>query len=284
MNKMGFVIRVILLILCATVFLVSAGMLIRILINYKDADDTYESINKGFEELTEGTEETEGAEETEPEETDASAVIYRTDMTEQMKRQYEYLMELKAQYPDVVGYISVPSVSINYPVVQRDNNDYYLNHLMTGEESTSGAIFLDYRCDPDARTAKNTVLYGHNMNNGSMFHNVELLFKKETYLNTTVEYICEYGIFIYKPLSVYRADAVYPFARYSFADDEEYLSFCRTAVEKSRFTESEDVVYGADSGVITLITCTNSIASTTGRYVFQGVLDTVYLAESEMEE
>lgn len=279
MKTFGLAIRIALLVLCAIVFLVSAGMLVKILIGYAEADKTYESINEGFEVLTEESNRTE---EPEPEETDEQEephVVYRTDMTEQMRGQYEYLMTLKSQYPNVVGYVSVPSVSIHYPVVQTSNNDYYLNHLITGEESSSGSIFLDYRCDANPLTAKNSVLYGHNMNNGSMFHNIESLFEKDVYLNTTVEYICEEGIFIYKPLSVYRADASYPFARYTFADDASYLEFCRTAVKNSRFIESEAVTYGVDSGVITLITCTNSISSKTGRYVFQGVLDTVYLVE-----
>lgn len=285
MKTVGFWIRIALLVLCAAVFLVSAGMLVKILIGYEDADKTYESINEGFEALTG---ETDGESETETETDGASVppephVTYRTDMTEQMKEQYAYLMNLKEQYPDVVGYISVPSVSINYPVVQTDNNDYYLDHLITGEVSSSGSVFLDYRCDADALTAKNSILYGHNMNNGGMFHNIELLFELDTFLGTTVEYICEQGIFLYKPLSVYRADATYPFAKYAFADDEAYLTFCRTAVEKSRFVESEDVTYGADSSIITLITCTNSITSKTGRYVFQAVLDTVYLAETVEE-
>lgn len=280
MKNVGYGIRIALLVVCAVVFFISLGMLINILIGYRQADGVYESINEGFETLPpEMGSVTESEEPDESEELEAPRVIYRTDMTEQMKEQYEYFMELKAQYPDVVGYVSVPSVSINYPVVQTGNNDYYLNHLITGEQSTNGSIFLDYRCDANALTAKNSVLYGHNMNSGAMFHNIEELFVLDAFLGAEVEYICEQGIFFYKPLSVYRADATYPFARYSFADDEAYLDFCRTAVEKSRFVESESVLYGADSSVITLITCTNSITSKTGRYVFQAVLDTVYLVE-----
>ena len=279
MKKISFIIRIVLLTMCAAVFFVSAGMLVKIMIGYREADKTYESINEGFETLSpeEATESEAEQEDEDPEE--EAYVVYRTDMTEQMRKQYDYLMELKAQYPDVVGYISIPSISINYPVVYTSNNDYYLNHLITGEESASGSIFLDYRCDPNALTAKNTVLYGHNMNNGSMFHNIEDLFSLEAFLKAEVEYICEEGIFLYKPLSVYRSDATYPFARYKFATLEDYLEFCITAVKKSRFTESEKVNYAIDSSVITLITCTNSITSKTGRYVYQAVLDTVYLVE-----
>lgn len=279
MKKISFIIRIVVLVLCGAVFLVSAGMLVKILIGYRSADKTYEEINQGFETL-ERAEETESSEtEAENEDHEEVYVIYRTDMTEQMRRQYDYLMELKAQYPDVVGYISVPSISINYPVVYTDNNDYYLDHLITGEESPSGSIFLDYRCDPNALTAKNTVLYGHNMNNGSMFHNIEKLFSLEAFLDAEVEYICEEGIFLFKPLSVYRSDATYPFARYTFSTIDDYVNFCLTAVKKSRFTESEQIEYAVESSIITLITCTNSITSKSGRYVYQAVLDTVYLVE-----
>jgi sortase B len=190
-------------------------------------------------------------------------------------------MELKSLYPNVVGYISIPSLSINYPVVRTDNNDYYLNHLITGEESATGSIFLDYRCGKNPLSARNSVIYGHNMNNGAMFHNLEMLFTLENFLDATVEYVCEEGIFFYKPLSVYRADATYPFARFSFADNKAYETFCRTAAAKSQFTESENVICAYDSNVITLVTCTNSLSSKTGRYVYQAVLDTVYLVEAE---
>ena len=283
MKNVSFYIRIVLLVLCVAVFLVSGVMLIRIRAGYGAADKTYESINEGFDVLTDspepGTEPEE--EQYEDEVDDIPMVSFRTDMTEQMRGQYQYLMELKAEYPNVVGYISIPSLSINYPVVRTDNNDYYLDHLITGEESATGSIFLDYRCGTDPLSARNSVIYGHNMNNGAMFHNLEMLFTLENFLGATVEYICEEGIFFYKPLSVYRADATYPFARFEFADNKTYETFCRTAIAKSQFTESEQVVCAYDSNVITLVTCTNSLASKTGRYVYQAVLDTVYLVEAE---
>ena len=281
MKKISFIIHIVILVLCAAVFFVSAGILVKMMMGYREADQTYESINQGFETL-DRVEEAESADDTETqveEEPAEACVVYRSDMTEQMRKQYDYLMELKVQYPDVVGYISIPSISIQYPVVYTDNNDYYLNHLITGEESSSGSIFLDYRCNASALAAKNTVLYGHNMNNGSMFHNIESLFILDNFLNAEVEYICEEGIFFYKPLSVYRSDATYPFARYTFNAPEDYLAFCDTAVNLSRFDESKKVNYAAESSVITLITCTNSITSKSGRYVYQAVLDTVYLVE-----
>ncbi len=277
--------RLALIVLCAAVFLVSGGMLIRILIGYAEADKTYDSINEGFETLgdLDGTD-------TEPDESDAETdteadkphVTVVNGLTDEMQSQHDYLMQLKATYPDVVGYISVPSVGINYPVAQTDNNDYYLHHLITGEESTSGSIFLDYRCHPDPTVSKNTVLYGHNMNNGSMFHNVLKVFEIENFPSATVEYITEEGIFIYKPLTVFRANAYEPFWQPSFTSDETFLDFCDEMVSKSWFPdESQKVEYGADSGLITLITCTNSVNNADDRFVYQAVLDRVYLASGE---
>ena len=278
--------RIALVVLCAAVFVVSGVFLVKILIGYASADKTYEEINRGFETLSGSKTEskTDGTEtETESGSTEEApfAVTVHDGLTAEMQAQYDYFMELKKTYPDVVGYVSIPSISINYPVVQTTDNDYYLNHLITGEVSTSGSIFLDYRCPSDATGSRNTVLYGHNMNNGSMFHNVQLLFTPEEFAKATVEYICEEGILMYKPLTVYRADAMYPFMRRDFVDEADYLDYCRMVVEKSHLTESERIEYAADSGLVTLVTCTNSVSSKTGRYIYQAVLDSIYYPISE---
>jgi sortase B len=278
--------RIALVVLCTAVFVVSGVFLVKILIGYASADKTYEEINRGFETLSgsETESKTDGIEtETESGSTEEApfAVTVHDGLTAEMQAQYDYFMELKKTYPDVVGYVSIPSISINYPVVQTTDNDYYLNHLITGEVSTSGSIFLDYRCPSDATGSRNTVLYGHNMNNGSMFHNVQLLFTPEEFAKATVEYICEEGILMYKPLTVYRADAMYPFMRRDFVDEADYLDYCRMVVEKSHLTESERIEYAADSGLVTLVTCTNSVSSKTGRYIYQAVLDSIYYPISE---
>ena len=76
--------------------------------------------------------------------------------------------EYLAKNPDFVGWITVPDTQVNYPVMQTDNNDYYLNHGFDKKEDSMGIPFMDYRCDYVNPTT-NTILYGHNMNNGAMF-------------------------------------------------------------------------------------------------------------------
>ena len=78
---------------------------------------------------------------------------------------------LMAQNPDICGWILFPNTNINYPVVKGNDNSYYLSHTSTGEKNSCGAIFVDMNCSRDFTDAK-TIVYGHRMNNGSMFENL----------------------------------------------------------------------------------------------------------------
>lgn len=69
---------------------------------------------------------------------------------------------------DVIGWIAIPGTEISYPLVQDTDNDYYLTHTWNQNSSAVGAIFMDCRCSADF-SGFNTIVYGHRMNNGSMF-------------------------------------------------------------------------------------------------------------------
>jgi len=79
--------------------------------------------------------------------------------------QFDALYELN---PGSAGWIVVPGTEISYPVVQGADNNWYLRHTFRGERNNSGAIFIDYRNAPDFTNAF-TIVYGHNMLDGSMF-------------------------------------------------------------------------------------------------------------------
>lgn len=74
---------------------------------------------------------------------------------------------LKKVNPDIVAWIQIEAAGIDYPVVQGEDNDYYLHHTFRGEPNIAGSIFMDYR-NVDFMDEK-VILYGHNMRNGSMF-------------------------------------------------------------------------------------------------------------------
>lgn len=257
MRKAFRIFRIALLCVCIAIFLVSAVMLVDILIGYAKADDFYDEINK---EMSVSDENGDGDEGKAPQR-----------LVEISKK----VIELKAQYPDVVGYVNVPTLGIAYPVVQTDNNDYYLTHLINGEESTSGSVFLDYRIDKDPLKTKNTVLYGHNMNDGSMFHKVEEFFMdKSLFDGAVVEYVTEDGVFIYEPLALYRCDAFYPFFMHEFSSDEAYLDFCDMVSEKGFYLS--DAEYDENSSLISFATCVNSLTTKNARYVYHAVLCEAY--------
>ena len=78
------------------------------------------------------------------------------------------LSALQAEYPDIQGWISIPGTCVDYPVLQSsaDDPEYYLRRTYKGEHRTAGSIFIQWDCSPES---KNLVVYGHNMNDGTMF-------------------------------------------------------------------------------------------------------------------
>ena len=75
---------------------------------------------------------------------------------------------LKKMNPDIVAWIRIPDTSIDYPVVQGNDDSYYLTHTFKKTEHVAGAIFLDSDNNADFSDDKN-IIYGHNMKDGSMF-------------------------------------------------------------------------------------------------------------------
>lgn len=102
--------------------------------------------------------------------------------------------------PDVIAWIEIPGLEISYPVVQGRDNDYYLHHLITRENHKSGSIFMDFQNQEDL-SDRNTIIYGHNMKDGSMFgtlnqYQSQALYRNYPYFYMYVPgYIYEYQIF-----------------------------------------------------------------------------------------
>ena len=86
--------------------------------------------------------------------------------------QHQGILDAKAMNPDVVGWIEIPGTAIDYAFVQTKNNSDYLRKDLHGDYALAGTLFLDYRNAPDFTDPK-TILYGHNMQNGSMFGDLE---------------------------------------------------------------------------------------------------------------
>lgn len=240
-------------VICAIVFFASAISLAEILMEYGKASDFYDDL-KDTAVLPSDTED-------DPHQQHADELMATFDA-------------LKAEYPNVIGYINIPAVSIAYPVVQGEDNQYYTTHLISGEESTSGSIFLDFRVASDPSSAPNLVVYGHSMNNKTMFYRIRDLFDQKTFFMGWVEYVCDSGVYRYTPFSVYVSTTEDPYYTYQFSDGETLAFFCGDRLGKSRFVYTED--YDENSHLITLVTCSNSISNPDERYIYHAILTEYY--------
>ena len=93
------------------------------------------------------------------------------DKEEQPAAQVDFA-QLQQQFPQAVAWLYSAGTNIDYPVMQASDNDYYLRRLPSGEWNMSGSLFMDYRCAPDFSDGL-SVIYGHNMDDGSMFASLE---------------------------------------------------------------------------------------------------------------
>ncbi|CUP48123.1 sortase B [Clostridium baratii] len=149
-------------------------------------------------------------------------------------------------------WIEVPNTNIDYPVVQGKDNDFYLNHDFNKKESSSGAIFIDYK--NNIEKDKNIVIYGHNMRNKSMFQNLmkfkdEALWKENKKIIITIDgKRYEYEIF-----SSYISNAKDVDLKINFKSEDEYLKYIDDIKKKSIFHRDIDIK--SDDRIITLSTC-----------------------------
>lgn len=181
------------------------------------------------------------------------------------------IQEMKKKYPDFVGYIRIENLDILYPIVQTDNNSFYLDHLIDGSKNKSGEIFMDYRNNSSNLTDnQNIVLYGHNLGDGTKFHNLTDLRKKENYYNSPIEIITEEGIYTFTIFSFYKTDNNQDFTPITFGYYSIFGMFCITEQEKSMH-ESNFKFTGKEL-IITLSTCVNDFG---GRWCTHAVLTNI---------
>lgn len=157
---------------------------------------------------------------------------------------------------------------INYPVVHCMNNETYLTKTFEANDNKLGAIFIDAR-NSESMTDRNTVIYGHNMNNGSMF--AKLLKYKDREFWEKNRYF-----YIYTPdgakhkYEIYAAGVISDVAvnyKLDFASEAEFTSYIQTVKQSSAYDTKVPVPEGAKT--VTLSTCTNERDDE--RYVVHGV-------------
>lgn len=178
------------------------------------------------------------------------------------------LNSLRKVNEDVVGWITIPGTEISYPILQAEDNEYYLNHTWNRDKSSVGSIFMECQLKPDLHSF-NTILYGHKMRNGSMFGSLSNY--------TSVDYFKEHpSIYLVMDDGVYRYDIfaahevktrsiVYRININTRKRRNNFIDFC---LENSVFDAG--ITPTVEDKILTLSTCTGNGHAT--RWVVQGVL------------
>jgi sortase B len=152
-----------------------------------------------------------------------------------------------------VGWITVPNTSIDYPVAQGQNNEFYLNHSFDNSSNTAGWIFADYRNKFDG-TDKNIIIYGHNRMDTSMFATLKNTQKSSWYNNNKyITYTTPSGTLVYEVFSLYTVPMESYYLTTDFFTDASYLEFLNTI--KSRSIHNFNVDLNSEDKILTLSTC-----------------------------
>ncbi len=154
---------------------------------------------------------------------------------------------------DYRGWIKIDNTNINYPILQGQDNEEYLYKDINNEYIVSGSIFMNYL--NNGFDDQNTVLFGHNMKNGTMFANLKK-YKEEDffYNNNYIEIELSNGQYLkYKAFSVYITDINDNYTKTSFEDKDEYKEFLERIKNKSIY--KSDISVNENDKIITLSTC-----------------------------
>lgn len=165
------------------------------------------------------------------------------------------LQEILSEVPELVGWIRVPNTGIDHPVVQHSDNDYYLKHSSDGSKTKFGSIFMDFRNSADA-SDWNTAIYGHNMEDGTMFSDLERYRKRDFFYNNPYFYYDSlYGEYFCQIFSVYYSEAYTDSNTVFFHSDQRFYEFTDQVAARSLFPTKISIESG--DRILTLATCTD---------------------------
>ena len=272
-RRLSDFVRVLILLLCIGVFSFSAYEILETLLSYRAGRKFYDSTADRYVTEAEVPEEAPPADfsdipwtgESETEADPDSPLEILKHSSAPISVDFEQLL---AENSDVVAWIYSPDTVINYPIVQSKDNEYYLHLRLDRTYSGSGTIFMDFRCEPDF-TSDNSLIYGHNMRDGSMFHSLRDYSEEGYFEAHPILYLLtptqNYAIRLFFGGIV--SSTSWPY-NVIFADEAERSNFLKQAASTSDF--QADFEPEENELLITLSTC--SYEFNDARYVVIGTL------------
>lgn len=246
-------IRIIIILIFATIFCVSAFMIAKELLELKKDADTFDALAKEIEISSDDGEENE--------------VSDQAETSKGKKKKKRNINSLCKKNDECIGWVCIPKTHIDYPVMHTPNYpEKYLHRNFYGEYSVSGTPFMDERCDLDSI---NRIFYGHNMRNDTMFSDLLGYMDKAYYeKHPVIEYETTEGCFEYEVFAVLQIksyDVWYDFIE--AYDEEEYNLAIADILERAEYDTGIVPEYG--DRLLTLSTC--YISNSDERLVVVGV-------------
>lgn len=268
--------RKILLIIFAAIFAVSAGMLIRELVQYRQGEKTYHDAEKlaKIPDFSAPKNNGSTAASTAPSPAKTAADPYAEQLD---KMDFAALSKVNG---DVFGWILIPGTVISYPLLNGSDNSYYLRHTWKKQSSIVGSIFLE-QSNHVGLTDFNTILYGHNMNNGSMFGSLKKYRAKSYWKSHPYVYITTAsGSRRYQIFAVYEVSTQAVTYQVGFPSTASRQSFLDDCLRQSGY--STGVTPKTYDHILTLSTCTGRGHTT--RWVVQARLPGTAPAEQTVQK
>ncbi len=157
-----------------------------------------------------------------------------------------------------VGILNVNGTNINYPFVKYSDNDYYLNHSFDNKKNKAGWIFMDYRNNINFSDS-NTIIYGHNRFDGSMFGSLKNILTSKWQKNKK-NYIIKIStskkIYSYKVFSIYKVTNTNDYLLINFNNESDHYNFIELITKRSKYDFKEKV--NNEDKILTLSTCSGS--------------------------
>ena len=166
--------------------------------------------------------------------------------------------KLKSINNDVIGWIQVNGTNINYPVVQTDNNDFYLNHSFDKSPNGGGWVFLDYRNNIYTED-KNLIIYAHGRENKTMFGTLKNILNSSWVKNKNnyvVKLSTEYENTLWQVFSIYKIPTTNDYLIINFSDNSDFLNLTNKLLNRSNYNFKTTI--NENDRILTLSTCYNN--------------------------
>lgn len=185
---------------------------------------------------------------------------------------------LRRKNPDVLGWISIPETPLSYPLLQGEDNDFYLEHTWQKSSGIVGAVFMDCRSSAEL-TDFNTIIYGHRMRDGSMFASLKYYQDQDHWRTHPSVYLAGAGgVYRYDIFSAYEADVLGLVYDVNARGADERQAFIDSCLDLSVI--ETNIAPMADDQLLTLSTCTGRGYRT--RWVVQAVLAESYAGHEDV--